>query len=116
MKLLILINVKLFSFSFYKSIQTLIRSSPASRYTKKSNLPENFTIIEGQKNKTIHVDSNSVTILGHSHNGIILQLLPESTCFSFEIIVKYGNPSEFSKTKAIISQESKTLKDSENST
>ena len=79
-------------------------------------LKTDFTIIEGQKNKTIHIDSNSVTILGHLHNGIILQLLPESTCFSFEIMVKYGNPSEVSITKAIISQESKTLKDSENST
>ena len=66
-----------------KSIVTLIRSSLASRYTKKSNLSENFTIIEGQKNKTIHIDSNSVTILGHVHNGIILQLLPESTLFFF---------------------------------
>ena len=94
-----------------------------SRYTKKSNLPENFTIIEGQKKKTIHIDSNNV--LAICTRASFCNYYQNPLCFSFEIIklkkkkkknIKYGNPSEVSITKAIISQESKTLKDSESST
>ena len=85
-----------------------------SRYTKKSNLPENFTIIEGQKKKTIHIDSNNV--LAICTRASFCNHYQNPLCFSFEIIFKYGNPSEVSITKAIISQESKTLKDSESST